>query len=637
LELRAAELADDGLTFDFQEPARGTIDFRFRARRNVATTGEPILLTLPSPKSAHPLSTKLTIITADNVEAGLRPTEGILLPPVVESGSTVSVPQEWQSLRRADYRLESGKSDLLVSLSVHARKLNCTSELEAFIRGEVATTRQKFRFDVAYDRISQLRFSVPNGALADHFKFFTADNRKLASVVVPESDHAPAEIRVALETPSLGQVEVEAQQSVAVVQPRGNGTPAVMTFPVLQSLDVQITETELSVHDSAAREVSLNSPEWQRRMSPDGTFVWSTKSVLADVTLSLSRTMSRTSRLHAPKAFSRSVVTESGVIENRAQYRLAEGVSEIQITWPRELDISNVEFYWNRSILPVGPASAIENGEHQFDVVISDRGGNSDRVLTINYRSRVTTTSRLGTSYNLAAPRLPTNLRLGQVYWEVDLPYYEHVFTAPDGYAQAYRWEFGRPFWVREPEMSDQELQQWFGTASGPAPQPLRSAENHYLFATTGESPDLVFRAMRKWSLTLIGAGIALALGLLLSRWPAMYHPTILLAAVFAVAVIAVWYSEPVLILLQPAVLGIILAILAAGFQSLQRSRRRVQLAIGPSSGLSMPVASQSRIQDAAIGSNEQTSLRLPTDQVATPTSNSSRLSGQLTETGATR
>src|SRR5262249_15202981 len=149
---------------------------------------------------------------------------------------------------------------------------------------------------------------------------------------------------------------------------------------------------------------------------------------------------------------------------------------------------------------------------------------------------------RFGVAYVLEAPRLPDDLQTAQVYWLIDLPYSEHVFTDPVGFAAEYHWQLSRSLWGRVPDLSELELQQWIGTSAGPASPGHHGADNQYLYGATGEIPQLSFRTLRKGSLALFGAGTALALGLVLLRWPIMRHPAALLAGVFLIALAGVWF-----------------------------------------------------------------------------------------------
>src|SRR5262249_1672379 len=148
IELRPVEESGDPdiVRLEFAEPAKGTIDLRFRARRVVPGSAEPLPVALPVPEAYGGPSTPLAIVSADNVEADVRAAPGTLLRPVGEQDFRVRVPREWQPLRRRDFRLESHEAALLVALSVHPRKVQATTQAEASLRAGVVTVRQKMQY-----------------------------------------------------------------------------------------------------------------------------------------------------------------------------------------------------------------------------------------------------------------------------------------------------------------------------------------------------------------------------------------------------------------------------------------------------------------------------------------------------------
>jgi hypothetical protein len=638
VELRPSEEVGDGdvLRLDFLEPVRGTVDLRIRARRSLSSAAEPISLTVPAPETAHPFSTRLAVVSADNVEVELRPSDATVLHPSSEPSGRIPVPREWQSLRRVDYRLESAKSELSASLSVHSRKIQGTSEIEASIRSGAVTVRQKFLFDVSYERIAQLRFSMPEGVAPEQLKVFAAGDRKLPALYVAGNDRAAAELRVTLDTPLIGRFDMEFRFALPGLPPVAGAQAAKVLIPFVQSLDVGISETRFACRDAAGREATVGEVGWRRRLAPEGAPIWTIAGSPAAVELSVAHSASSLNHMQVAKALIRTVVTAGGMIENRAQYRLSEGISELSVALPRDLDATELEFWWNRSELAVAPPVVAADGMLLYEIIIPDRVSTADGLLTIDFRCRARDGGRFGASYSLQMPHLPEDLRIGQVYWQVELPYHEHLFTEPAGYSPDYRWEFGRSLWSREPDMSELDLQQWIGTASGPAPLAVRAGENRYLFGTSGDVPPLAFWALRKWSMTLIGAGTALALGLVLLRWPVTRHAATLLAVAFVIAGLGVWFPGPMTVLLQPAVLGVALAMIAGGINSYQRRRSRpVLLSLGSASGFSVQASSHTRSPAVGVGSNDYTSLRSPADMAHAPGQISSQTSGHLSESSS--
>jgi hypothetical protein len=66
---------------------------------------------------------------------------------------------------------------------------------------------------------------------------------------------------------------------------------------------------------------------------------------------------------------------------------------------------------------------------------------------------------------------------------------------------------------------------------------------------------------MSRGYVVLLGAGLAWLAGIVLLKFPATRSVITLLTAVFAVALLGLWHSAPIQLLLQPAILGLLLAI----------------------------------------------------------------------------
>ena len=640
VELRTTPEAGDQdvVRFEFAEPGKGTIDLRFRARRPLVNVDQRIPMTLPFVDSPHRVPTLLAVLTADNVEADLRPAESTLLRPMSLPSSRIAVPNEWRSLRRADYRIESPQSELEIALSVHPRKIQGTTQIDALIRNSAVTVRQSIVYEVAYERISQLRFAIPDGLPPDQLRFFAQNGDELPALPVPASGKAPAEIRVTLESPAIGRFEVEVRFALPGLQPTPEMREMSLSIPVVHSNDVVLSETRLTCHDAAGRDITVEGDRWQRRLSPEGLPVWIVTQVPATVGLKIAHLAGVPNGTQISKTLIRTIVTSEGTVLGRAQYMLAEGISELAVTFPRNLE--PVAFWWNRRKLRAVPAVQVADGAMQYEIAVADRVANGDRLLTIDFLTRNVALGRFGAAYTLSAPRLPEDLRASQVYWQVELPYHEHLFTEPEGFSPEYRWKAGRFFWSRESQMSVAGLEQWIGSQAGPGPLTDLAGENRYLFGTFGDPPALIFLAMRQWSITLIGAGTALLLGLGLLWRPAIRHAVTFLAIALLVSLAGIWYPGPIQVLLQPALLGIVLALIAAAIESyLKRNSRAVTVTLSSASGFAAPLSSYPRSPALGVGSNEFTSLRPPPDVLQSPGQLTAGQSagqpiGQLSESG---
>jgi hypothetical protein len=87
---------------------------------------------------------------------------------------------------------------------------------------------------------------------------------------------------------------------------------------------------------------------------------------------------------------------------------------------------------------------------------------------------------------------------------------------------------------------------------------------NVYSVSCFGSPQPLVFWTMSRSAVVGCGAGLALLLGFVLIRIPATRHVLTFFVIGFAMSLTALWFAEPVKVLLQPAILGTAMAVVAA-------------------------------------------------------------------------
>lgn len=83
---------------------------------------------------------------------------------------------------------------------------------------------------------------------------------------------------------------------------------------------------------------------------------------------------------------------------------------------------------------------------------------------------------------------------------------------------------------------------------------------------------------MSQPAIILAGAGLTLAIGLVLLRIPSTRHVLTILVVGFGLSLAGLWHLEAVQLLLQPAVFGLILAIVASIIESRIKRRQRASL-----------------------------------------------------------
>jgi hypothetical protein len=99
------------------------------------------------------------------------------------------------------------------------------------------------------------------------------------------------------------------------------------------------------------------------------------------------------------------------------------------------------------------------------------------------------------------------------------------------------------------------------------------------------------------------------------------------LSLAFVIALLGVWFAAPMQVLLQPALLGVALAVIAAAIDAFVKRRARpLTVTLTSSSSFMTPASSHTRMPVTGVGSNEFTSVRPPAE--------AGRSAGQLSESG---
>jgi len=212
--------------------------------------------------------------------------------------------------------------------------------------------------------------------------------------------------------------------------------------------------------------------------------------------------------------------------------------------------------------------------------------------------------------------------------WEIELPFNQHLFTNPSGYSPLFYWHRAGIVWHRRIRPEYEELTKWIG-ADGDDPEGPDGfgGGNVYQFNRLGRAGSLSFHSMSRSLVFLFGAGLALSMGFLLLKIPATRNVLTILIVVFVLAVVGLWYSQAVLLLLQPAVLGLLLATAAAAIDGyVKRKRSSSILTLSSPSDFVSPLPSDSGIEHAAllgVGSEGTTASR-PVQRTSSGSSSSS-------------
>lgn len=249
---------------------------------------------------------------------------------------------------------------------------------------------------------------------------------------------------------------------------------------------------------------------------------------------------------------------------------------------------------------PRGPRSSSPGEEH---------------LLTIEYEITSFALGRVMENNRLVRPRIEPNLPVRELIWEVVLPSHRHLFSEPAELTPLYTWRHESWFWSRTSMISEGNLARWMQVAEDDSPSREPGMENRYFFTHLGTElsalREIEFSSMSQSEIVLFGAGMALFLGLVLIKVPATRNVLTGLSLAFVVAGLALWQTSPILVLIQPAGLGVLLAVSAAVIDGWVKRRRNARgLTITSPSGFVSAPSSVERQRGVAVGSNDFTALR---------------------------
>lgn len=222
---------------------------------------------------------------------------------------------------------------------------------------------------------------------------------------------------------------------------------------------------------------------------------------------------------------------------------------------------SNTEF---KNVLVDGtlvPDNMIERQDATGEMfVISLPDGISDsRVIEIQFRNTNEAPFSFAEPKTFQFPTFSESVWVNETVWELQLPFGHHLFEYP-ALKPLFNWTRSGIVWERVPTRMTQAKRSELWTL---IPPEFQFHDNFYTFQSFAPTRSAAFQSMNRSLILLIGAGFALGLGFVFYRFPVTRNVFSLVILAFAFSIASLWYLEPMLLLLQPAILGVILALTA--------------------------------------------------------------------------
>lgn len=622
---RVDEDSPDRLRVEFDEPVRRETRVEIRARRPLAAGTASFPISLPVAETAARSPTLLAILSPQNIAVTLEPEGGTVARPQADEVLRSMLTPDRQGLHREGYRIESAEAAFTAAMVVHPREVATSTAIEASQRPGTIAVRQRIAYDVAFGALSHLRLSVPRGLKPGQLHAYDSRGRELP---MRGSETIDAETRIPIDPPGAGPFEVELRYAVETpISPAGDAEQS-LTIPIVAALDAEFQATQFQWRDAAGRDATLPGDDWTRVPDPEGGWSWILPHAAREIAVVVSRTAGAWRGAAVSRALIRSTIGGDGTIHTRSEYRLTAATFDLSLEFAP--GVQPIAAYWDRRELKLPAPQTDPDGGTRYRIV-PDRSAASELVLTVDSMARGAPLPRFYGALRLTAPQLPENLPILDCRWLVTLPSGQHLFAEPPGFAPEYHWRRSGLFWSRQPDQSVEELEAWVRALAPAMKEAGGPGGNTYLFGRAGTPTPLAMSGMSQSAIVLIGAGTALALGWLLVKWPRARHVLTPLVLGFALSLVSVWFAPQLLLLAQAAVLGTLLAIVAAATDAYRQRRvQPIPMSFSSPGGFAQAGSSVARGLVISAGSNEYTTPRAPAPPPAAIES-----AGEFSESGS--
>jgi hypothetical protein len=600
----------------------GRFELLLKASRHITVGEKPTEFSLPKIVGASRLPVTLNVTSANNVEAVIAP---------LGKTSLVVIPVETRKNNRQSFRIESQNyhESFSAKTTVHEQRVQTDTIVSLELKEEQLNISQQFKYEIAYEPLGHIRVMVPK-ELGD-VKFYATDDVPLDPTWSDTDDETFSQAAFMLEKPTIGKFVLEARFNFSLSDELKPGSPQQLSLPLIQSIDTDaLPSGQIRFRSTDGIELSVDDESWTAETSKHDFRIWNRDAIEKVVPMTLTKISRLPSQDYSVvKTLIKSTFRRAGFPRSRAQYRIVGAVKTVSLVLPP--GIVQERFWWNKELVTEDQIIRDESAPEKYLLIISDEVLDGNFLLTIDFRLEVETSFAWNKPKQLQAPGFPQDVWVEQTIWEITLPGDQHLLVNPKGFTPQFDWERETVFWSRVSRPDYANLSSWISAEDGPSDLEESFDGNVYQFSRFGPTDRVEFVSLSRAIVVLFGAGLALAVGFVLKIVKLLRSFMTLLIAAFVLCVIGIWYAEPVKLLLQPAVLGLLLAVTAASVEGfLKRRRKQPILTLSSPSDYVMPSATTTTEHPLFVGagSEDATAIHPESEPAGEPVSSSESSQG---------
>jgi len=558
-------------TVSFSWPNEVSDDFRLSATfRRQRDAGAPIETELPVVRASRTLEPLIVLRAVDHLKLmesdfafHHKPVALDEIPKLSDETAEANEREDEENV--AAVRLTSGAPKFSALFSAQERLITTSSlvKIQRVTEKELAV-RQSIDFDITYGRMREIALTLPKAFIDQYPQHainesvaIQLDDQQLSGIYVGGVLH------VQLPTPRKGKFRLDLDYGFPVDVSAGASSvdlPLIGVADTFRSIRCEISPVEsVEVRPQSGWD-AVRSAVWVAQPSEEPIdFV--------PVTIDL-KLANSSQQFVVERAWYRTRYLPDGRSETWAEYRVNVAPSRMVLTFPSKAELNLLQCLVNG--VPLDP-DAIENrpGDVQTMTLILPEAAGENTTISLVYRPKEIQNFRFAQKHSVPFPRFPSSVWVNETIWEAQLPSDQHLFTYPELDPQ-FQWTRNAIFWSRRPSGNyiDEKAE-----TEARMPKEFRSLiGNFYAFRGFGPVDRVEFHSMNRSMILLVGAGLTLLMGFVFWNVPTTRNVFSLVVLAFVFSVASLWYLEPIQLLIQPAVLGMALALTATFFES--RSRK---------------------------------------------------------------
>jgi hypothetical protein len=559
-----------------QGSADGRFAVRFRASRPI-TSDNDLSLTLPALLTPTPPQPILVVGRAINIDTEFTATtENTTRPLSAQLKQSLTLPEELGDyVVPADnyFRLAPGPGSFRIHVMRQPRRISTASSVVAnYSDGKLLVTQQ-VDYNVEYARIGSIRLMVPR-PLRDVPVSFRLQADRIAEPIPLEARPGievgtQQQIDIQLDEDRLGSFRILADFELPAPQVFAIASVAI-PIPLLQSTDAAFGSTRFELAGGGGIDAVLDSASWKSELDVENRPVWRATGSPPEINLALRLSdLAESHRFTVPRVAITQVIqdVERGIAQAWACYHIQGQVTTLALRFSAGARMSRSPvFAWDGHLLDSDDfrQTMTPGGGVEFRLDVSRFAEGPDHLLQVVYHvSNRSENGLLSSRHSLTAPQLAENVHVAETLWQVHFPVGHHLLSGARGHASRFSWQWQTLHFSRDTTQGFERAAEWLNIPDRSPRLPAISEGNSYVFTKYGPPEQFNIRSTSQWSFVLLGAGLALSAGLVLLYIPRTRHALTFLSVGFLVATLSLWLAEPIILLLQPAGLGLALAGLA--------------------------------------------------------------------------